>query len=558
MSDEQQRKNIGQGQAAEASTRPTRFSVLWIIPVIALAISGWLVWQHFASIGPRIVVSFDAADGIVPGQTQVKNKSVTLGVVQSVSLSPDMTHADVTIQMSGVDSRALSDRTRFWVVRPRINGTSITGLETLFSGAYIAMDPGPDDGHYQTVFKGLENPPGVRSDQPGSTYWLVAQKLASLGSGAPIFYRDVQVGEVLGYTMPSGGEGPILLKVFIRAPYNHYLRTDSRFWNVSGMQVGFGAGGLQVRLQSFQALLSGGVAFGRPADAQEEDTAAAEPNSVFHLYDTQEEADNARYHQKLHVVTYVDTAVGGLVAGSKVSMFGLQVGQVIGVKLELGNATEKPKVRVDMQLEPERVVAVKDRSPNHSIEVLSDLVAKGMRASVQNVSFLTGEAMISLSFIQRSSADAPIKMDFVDGIAVIPSEPGGMDGIIQSVSSIANKISNMPLAQIGDHLNDLLAHSDATIKGPEVKNSLIALRGSLEALNHLLEHADDHLPAVMTALHGTLTQAKSLLAAYGGDTDMHRNLEALIIQLTRMSRSFYMLSSYLDRHPSSIIVGRGH
>lgn len=84
MSDEQQRKNIGQGQAAEASTRPTRFSVLWIIPVIALAISGWLVWQHFASIGPRIVVSFDAADGIVPGQTQVKNKSVTLGVVQSV------------------------------------------------------------------------------------------------------------------------------------------------------------------------------------------------------------------------------------------------------------------------------------------------------------------------------------------------------------------------------------------------------------------------------------------------------------------------------------------
>ncbi|MCX5618706.1 MlaD family protein [Bombella sp. TMW 2.2543] len=556
MSDDQHKLHPDPRRGVEANTRLPRFSVLWIIPVLALLIAGWLAWRHFASMGPRIVISFDAADGIVPGQTQVKNKAVTLGVVQSVSLSPDMSHADVTIQMNGIDAHMLNEHTRFWVVSPRINGASITGLDTLFSGSYIAMDPGkPGTGRFQDHFKGLENPPGVRSDKPGSTYWLVSPKLESLGPGAPIFYRDVQVGEILGYTMPPGGEGPILLKVFIKAPYDHYLRTDSRFWNVSGMQIGFGAGGMKIRLQSFQALLSGGVAFGRPDKVQGEDTPSATPDSVFHLYETQEDADNARYRHKVPVLTYVDTAVGGLTEGSKVTMFGLQVGQVTGVHLELGDKTHNPRVRVEMQLEPERVIADGTAASGRSTGLLGDFVAEGMRASVQNVSFLTGEAMIALSFVHEKGR-APAPMTFENGIAVIPSQPGGMDSILQSVSTIADKISEMPLTQIGDHLNNILEHSDERLRSPEVTRSLVALRGSLVSLNHLLDHADEHLPELMKNLNGTLAQANTLLASYGGNPDFRRNLEELIVQLTRMSRSFHMLADYLDRHPSSFITGR--
>ncbi|WP_370513554.1 intermembrane transport protein PqiB [Bombella sp. ESL0378] len=558
MSDEQHKKHPGHWRDVAGETRPARFSVLWIIPVIALGISGWLAWQHFATMGPRIVISFDAADGIIPGQTQVKNKAVTLGVVQSVTLSPDMTHADVTVQMSGIDSRALNEHTRFWVVSPRINGTSITGLDTLFSGAYIAMDPGdPKGGRYQSHFQGLKNPPGVRSDQPGSMYWLVSSKLDSLGPGAPIFYRDLQVGEVLGYTVPPGGEGPLLLRVFVKAPYDRYLRTDSRFWNVSGMQIGFGPGGLKIRLQSIQALLSGGVAFGRPDKVQDEDTPVAASNSVFHLYETQDDADNARYRHRVRVVTYVDAAVGGLTEGSKVTMFGLQIGQVTGVHLELGNKSHNPRVRVEMQLEPERVVGESDGDPKNMSQLLGDFVAEGMRASVQNVSFLTGESMIAFTFVHEA-AGKPATLSFEGGVAVIPSEPGGMDGILQSVSTITNKISAMPLTQIGEHLSDLLAHSDERISSPDTARSLTALRASLESLNHLLSHADQNLPAIMENLNGALGQAKTLLGAYGGDTDARRNIEALIVQLTRMSHSFQMLADYLDRHPSSLIVGRKH
>ncbi|MCX5616960.1 MlaD family protein [Bombella sp. TMW 2.2559] len=558
MRDEQLKRHPEDKRGVEANTRLPRFSVLWIIPVLALAIAGWLAWRHFATMGPRIVVSFDAADGIVPGQTQVKNKAVNLGTVQSVSLSPDMSHADVTIQMSGIDPHVLNEHTRFWVVSPRINGASITGLDTLFSGAYIAMDPGkPEGSHYKDHFKGLENPPGVRSDKPGSTYWLVSPRLESLGAGAPIFYRDVQVGEILGYTMPPGGEGPLLLKVFIKAPYDHYLRSDSRFWNVSGMQIGFGAGGMNIRLQSFQALLSGGVAFGRPDKVQGEDTPAAAPNSVFHLYETQEAADNSRYRHKVPVLTYVDTAVAGLTEGSKVTMFGLQVGEVTGVHLELGNSTHhNPRVRVEMQLEPERVITDDELVGTNKSDLLGNLVEEGMRASVQNVSFLTGEAMIALSFVHEKG-QSPEAMQLENGIAVIPSQPGGMDGILQSASVIADKISEMPLTQIGDHLNEILEHGDERIRSPELTRSMVAMRGSLVALNHLLDHADEHLPALMKNLNETLVQANGMLASYGGNPDFRRNLEELIVQLTRMSRSFRMLSDYLDHHPSSFITGRG-
>ncbi|QDH16025.1 PqiB family protein [Oecophyllibacter saccharovorans] len=544
----------GPGKAPEAVIRPTRFSILWVIPVLAILISGWLAWQHFANTGPRIVIAFDTADGIVPGQTEVKLKAVDLGVVKDVTLSPNMSHVLVTVQMNARSAPLMTTHGRFWVVRPRINGASITGLDTLFTGAYIAFDPGPPGGERTDHFIGLENPPGIRSDQPGAIYWLVSPELDSLGPGSPVFYRDLNVGEVVGYTMPPGGVGPILLQVFVRAPYDHYLRADSRFWNVSGIQVGFGPGGLAVRLQSLQALFSGGVAFGEPTPLFGVPSPPAKPNTVFRLYASHTEADNTAYRQRLRVATYVDSSVGGLTKGSRVTMFGLQVGVVTGVHMDLGpDGRQPPRVRVDMVIEPGRVLQDDTDSTSKDYALLADFVHHGLHASVQNVSFLTGESMIALAFTHNGK---PGHMTWQDGVAIVPSEPGGMDGVLQSVSSIANKISEMPLTQIGNHLNELLEHSDQRVKSPQVTQAIAALRGSLVALNRLLDNADDHLPKLMNALDSTLASARVLLNSYGGDSDFHHDLQALVIQLTQLARSMRLTANYIDHHPSALLVGR--
>lgn len=555
MSESQQESRKGPSESHKAKIRPTRFSVLWVIPIVALVISASLAWRHFAAQGPVIVISFDTADGIVPGQTEVKNKAVNLGVVQGVTLSADMSRADVTVQMKAESARYLTEHSRFWVVRPRINGTSITGLDTLLSGAYIALDPGPVSEKFQDHFKGLETPPGVRSDQPGSTFWLVSPTLESLGSGSTVFFRDLPVGEVLGFTMPPGGAGPILLQVFVRKPYDRYLKSDSRFWNVSGIQIGFGPGGLKVHLQSLQSLLSGGVAFGRPQELRGSSMADdAVPNSVFRLYSSKEDADNTRYHQKFRVAIYTDTSVGNLTEGSKVTMFGLQVGVVTGVHLQLENKQHGPRVRVDMELEPGRVAAEeRNGGKKQPATVMNDFITSGMKASVQNVSFLTGEAMVVLSFTHNSK---PGELVEENGVVILPSEPGGMDGILQSVSSIADKISNMPLTEMGENINNLMAHTDERVRSPEVTRSMIALRGSLQALNRLLDHADDDLPALVHKVQETLEQARLLLKTYGGDEDFSRNLKQLIVRLSDMSRSLRLTTDYIDHHPSALIVGR--
>ncbi|GBR68769.1 PqiB family protein [Gluconobacter kanchanaburiensis] len=558
MSDSRNNRGEQTVSPKEAPVRRTRFSLILLIPVVAILIAGWLAWEHFATRGPVITITFETADGLTPGQTQVKNKAVTLGTVQDITLSDDMKHVDVTVQMNANSAHILTDHTRFWVVRPRINGASITGLDTLFSGAYIALDPGTDDGHYQKFFKGLESPPGVRSDQPGETFWLVSPSLGSLGPGSPVFFRDLQVGEVLGYTMPPGGTGPIVIQAFVKDPYDHYLRTDSRFWNVSGVQVGLGAGGLKVQLKSLQALFSGGIAFGLPERRRNIDLPDAPANSVFKLYASEADADNARYHKRLRVVTYINSSVKGLTTGSQVTMFGLQIGSVTDVHLLFDGPAKLPRVRVDMELEPERVLSNWDdrieNAKEGSVEkYLQAFVADGMRASVQSASFLTGESMIALQFVKN----APVTpLTYEGDVAVLPSQAGGMDGIMESVSTITDKIAAMPLTEIGGHVNDLLAHADGRLNSPEVTQSLAALRDSLQNLNRLTKTANQNLPALMKELQGTLSNAQAVLGAYGGDTDFHRSLQGMITQLTQMSRSLRFLTDYLDHHPSALITGR--
>ncbi|QDH14349.1 MCE family protein [Formicincola oecophyllae] len=547
--------NTAQGEAV-AYVRPTRFSILWIIPVVAILISGWLAWRHFTTQGPLVTIDFDTADGIVPGQTQVKNKAVTLGIVKDVTLSPDMSHVIVAVQMNEASAPYMTNHARFWVVRATINGASITGLSTLLSGAYIAFDPGVPDGVYTTHFKGLENPPGIRSDQPGATYWLVTPNLDSLGPGAPVFYRDLPVGEVLGYTLPPGGVGPVLLQIFVKAPYDRYLRTDSKFWNVSGLSVNFSPTGLRVRLQSLQALFSGGVAFGQPPQLVGDHMPPALPDTVFRLYGNEVEADNTYYHERLHVATYLNSSVAGLGRGSKVVMFGVQVGIVTGVRLELANPHHPPRVRVDMVLEPGRIAGTApNQTQRQGYQALSGFVSDGMRASVGSSSFLMGAAEIDLLYTPNTK---PAALTWEGNIAILPSEAGGLSGAMQSLSVIANKIAAMPLTQVGDHLNDLLVHSDQRVRSPQLTQAMVALRESLQSLNSLLTHTDQNLPALMNNLKGTLYNARLLLASYGGNTDFHRDLQALVVQLTQLARSAHFATQYLDYHPSALLTGRQH
>ena len=237
-----------------------RLSLIWAIPLVTALIAAWLVWDTYSKRGPLITITFDTAEGLQADQSHVKHKDVDMGVVQSAVLTPDLQHVLVTVRMNKAAEPLLTDRTQFWVVKPRFFAGNISGLSTLFSGSYIELLPAAEGGKEERHFTGLENPPVLQSNVPGRTFVLKANRIGSINLGSPIFYRDLPVGEVLGWDLGDMA-ATVTVHAFVRKPFDQYVHDDSRFWNASGVSVKLGADGVQLQLESLRALLLGGIAF---------------------------------------------------------------------------------------------------------------------------------------------------------------------------------------------------------------------------------------------------------------------------------------------------------
>lgn len=529
--------------APPARVRRSRFSLVWLLPLIALAIAAYLGVRTVRSEGPVITVTFKTGDGLVAGQTKVQHKAVALGAVESVRLSDDLQNVIVTVRMQREASPYLTDQSRFWVVRPRLSSGSISGIETLVSGSYIEIDPGERGGKGQTQFTGLENPPGVRSGEPGRTFQLKADRVGSLTAGAPVFWRDITVGEVLAYDI-GNGDGPVTITVFVRSPYEGFVREGSHFWNASGLSVQLGGDGLHVEVASLQALVSGGVAFDTPRGMP--DAKQLPTGTEFPLYHSYADAQASGYKTRQTYVAYFESSVRGLAKDATVEFYGLQVGNVTDVALLFDPVKASARVRVRFEVQPERVdIGTGTSDP---LEVTRRLVARGLRAQLRTGSYITGSMVLALDFVPGAPA-AQVSKEGAD--IVMPSVGGGLDSILAMASDVAAKINRLPLDEIGTNLN-------ATLRSAS---------GAMGSVQELARKADSgltpvlaRLPAVMTALQDAVVRAGrtlgSLDSSYGKDSQFNRELERAMVQVGDTARSIRLLADYLDRHPEALVRGR--
>ena len=527
-----------------AQSRRARISLVWLIPVVAIAIGGYLAWRTLSQRGPMITITFQSAAGLTAGQTKVLYKAVVLGTVEDIRLSKGMHRVLVKARMRRAATPYLTDQARFWVVRPRLSAGSISGLETIVSGAYIGFDPGIGHGKVREEFAGLEQPPAVRSDEPGRNFTLIARRLGSISPGAPVFYRDIKVGEVLNYDL-GDGTGPVHVQIFVRAPYDKFVQQDSRFWNVSGFSVEIGASGVHVEVASLQAVLSGGVGFSAPDGAKGK---PAHDGSTFPLYTDYDDAQNAGFTSKLPFETFFTSNVRGLGVGAPVEFLGIQVGIVTAITLDLnaGKGTAKSRVRFDV--EPGRIGQHLEPGGASPETVAKRLVARGLRAQLSSGNLLTGSLVLSLDFVP-GAAPATVQRD--GKAIVLPSQGGGLDSILASVSNIATKLDRLPLDQIAGHLNDTLAAASGAANG---------LRDLTKNANAGLSPALRRLPAIASGLEGTITRLNRTLASvgrsYGAQSHFSRELDRAMMEVGDTARSIRQLADFLDRHPEALIRGR--
>lgn len=310
-----------------ARTRPaSNWSAIWILPLIALVIGGWLGWQAYRDSGVNIEVRFKSGDGIVANKTEVVYKGMPVGKVKSLVLDAKGSDAGVvaTIEMNPAAEPHLLTNTRFWLVKPSVTLAGITGLETLVSGNYIAVSPG--DGEPTKYFVALPEAPPLSDSEPGLHLTLKADRLGSLDRDSPVFYKQIQVGRVKSYRLAED-QGTVEIKVFIEPAYASLVRKHTRFWNASGVSVDASLSGVKIRSESLASIVAGGIAFATPE--YRKDSPPTDPSLPFRLY---EDFDAAQAGIRVKVKL---SDFEGLQAGRTPVMYkGIQVGTLKALKVE--------------------------------------------------------------------------------------------------------------------------------------------------------------------------------------------------------------------------------
>ncbi|MFL5284803.1 MAG: intermembrane transport protein PqiB, partial [Rhodopila sp.] len=502
------------------------------------------------------------AEGLQAGQSHLKFKDVDMGAVSSIIVAPDLSNVLVTVETNRQADPLLTDKTVFWVVRPGFFAGRISGLDTVLSGPYIQMLPSTEPGEPKHDFAGLEDPPVLVTHEPGRTFLLRANRIGSVSAGSPIFFRDVDIGTVLGYDIGDMAEN-VTIHAFIRTPFESYVHDNTHFWNASGVSINLSGSGVSVQLESIKAVLLGGIAFDSAPGGKPDPIST--PDHVFPLYASKDEAETVGFGRLLAVKSLFPGSVGGLAAGAPVTLHGLKIGQVTSVGLRYDPTTDQIMAPVEYRIEPGRIANITaiERLPKGALA--EHLVERGLRATLQASNLLTGQKLIALDFDPHAPPEA---LQWEGDVAIMPTtRAGGLDTIEQSATDLLNKFNQVDFAKLGDSITSLTAGLDNMVNGPEAKQALVSLDATLVSVQAITRKFDTaaapalkNLPEMTKQLQETLTRSNrmigSLTEGYGDNSRFLRDFDQLLPQLTDAVRSLKALADLLQRHPEALIRGR--
>jgi len=523
-----------------------RFSLqlVWLIPIVAAIIGGTLVVKTYLRKGPTITISFKTGDGLEAGKTKVKYKDVEVGLVKEVAIARDITHVIATVELKKEVTPYLVEDTRFWVVRPRISGGGITGLGTLMGGSYIGVDVGRSK-QPQRAFTGLEVAPAVAMDVPGSRFQLHSADLGSLDIGSPVYFRRIQVGQVVSYELDKDGTG-VTFTVFVAAPYDRYVRANTRFWNASGVDLSMDASGLKLDTQSLMSILIGGIAFQTLDEGGE--AAPTSANTAFTLFATRDEAMKNRDTISQSFVMIFKESVRGLSPGAAVEFRGLTVGEVSGIHVAHDARSKEVNMLVEMRIYPERLrsrVVGTVPDPKEYSAVLNEMVAQGLRAQLISGNMLTGQLIVALDFFPHAPK---ARVNWTANPPRFPTTPGSLVELQATLMRIAKKLEKLPLDEVANDVRQAVQTLDATLKdaGRMIQN---VDKNIVPEIGMTLEEARKTLDEGRK----TLSAAKQTLSA---DAPLQQDLRVTLRELGRTAQSLRVLTDYLERHPESLIRGK--
>ncbi|MBF0125244.1 MAG: MCE family protein [Magnetococcales bacterium] len=542
------------------------FPIVWLVPMVAAVIAGWLAVHSWLAQGELVTIAFKNAAGVQAGKTRIKYRDIDIGLVEQVQLdlaTVDDHDGHYPIQIRGRiyphAATFLNSGSQFWVVRPELGLTGISGLTTLMEGVHIEVDPGSGD--HTNTFTGLETPPVVRQNTPGASYVLMADSLGSITHRSPVYYRGLPVGEIQGYRLTDDRRA-VRIHVFIKAPYHTLVRPNSHFWNVSGIRMNLDADGMKAHTESLQSLLLGGIAFDSPPSPETTSADQVVPDyTPFRLYSDFETIGEEHYTKQIDYILYFDGSVRGLSEGAPVEFRGLKVGSVTQVRMEYDSSQSTIRIPVLVRIEPERIseIGAANTTPE---QIFEQLINKGLRAQLQTGNLLTGQRFIELAMLP----EIPLRR-FNPKQPEIPTAPSSLDEMTQSVGSLLDKLQRIPWERIGTGLEKTVRGAGQLLSAPETMAALQALKNNLQQLEQITKKLDQRLGPLTEELTRTteaarlaLEQSRSSLATtekwLAPEAPMYQTIYDTLQEVTDAARALRALTGYLERHPNAVLFGK--
>ena len=474
-------------KSGEAKVQKVKnWSPVWIFPIVTALIGAWILFYHYSHQGPEVTLITTNAEGIEGGKTTIKSRSVDVGIVESTTLTDDLTHVEIKARLNSGMEKLLHKDSVFWVVKPQIGREGISGLGTLLSGAYIELQPG-SKGSELNSYQLLDSPPLAPPDAKGIRVLLDSKKAGQLSPGDPVLFRGYRVGSVETSTFDPQSR-TISYQLFISAPNDRLVPSNVRFWKDSGVAVDLTSAGMRVEMGSLSTLFSGGVSFDVPEGVELGQPIAEK--TEFKLYDDQKSIQDSLYTQHIDYLMFFKDSVRGLQPGAPVEFRGIRLGTVAQVPYFVPGLrqalNDDYRIPVMIRIEPERLASELGEKPDVGAH-LTGLIQRGLRGALKTGNLVTGALYVDLDFYPK---EKPVKeMPEFGGHQIIPTVSGGLAQIQQRLMDTLDKINNLPLTPMVEQATNTLSES---------QNTMRRLQTTLDNLNKITaSQSAQQLPADM-------------------------------------------------------------
>jgi paraquat-inducible protein B len=573
----------------------SRMSPVWLVPLAALLVGAWLAWTSWQARSPEVTITFPATEGLRAGATPILYRSVAVGEVRSLRLTPELDGVVVTASIAKELAPALTEGTRFELVQRSAGEPAVIVVEPgpkgplgrAFVGSVAASPASPPISEplpseparavaaaapvAQPTAPPAAGPEPAAGPPPGTAIVLIAAELGGLEPGRPIRLRGVPVGRIGAATLTNDGSS-VRIEASVDQPFDALLREGVRLRRAGDGVV------LEPAADSSAAPLNPGTELALvepepepvplpPAPAQPRPlppVAAGEPETV---------GTPVEPPPPVRAIVMFPEPLAGLAVGSPVTLQGVPIGQVEALDLAWDAAASRLLTPVTLALDPARLRDATGLAAAEASELVTTLVERGLRVVRPGADDPTGPA-VRLELLPEQPSVAP---EARDGIAVLPwaAEPPPLPeprpaSAETSPAPAASTALDEPLAAIAadpalrDTLAQLtatLAATEAALAGPESQETLVAVRRAMGEVEQAGGALRAQLGPALGAIRGAAERLDAVLRDIRDivrkDSVTRVQMNDTLKELASAARSVRIFADDLQRHPEALLRGKG-